>query len=984
MLITARIFKNAPSNLFLGSLVAIGLYISSRYNYLFFHSLVELFSVLTAFAIFVLAWNTRRINDNHYLLFIGIASLFTGALGLLHTIAFKGMGVFPDRGANLATELWIAFRFLFSVTFLLAGFFIVKKPDIKKTFILYMIVLCGLILSIFKGWFPDCYTEGKGLTAFKIASEYVICIFFLASLTLLVAKRRSFNPLVIRLIVLSLVFSIAAEISFTEYVSVYGFFNMLGHLFLLASVGFIYRAVVVTGLVEPSELLFRNLKQSEKAIRASEAKYRRLFENMTNGFAYHKIVTDEKSVPVDYIFLEVNNAFETMTGLKRSDILGKTIREVLPGIDNDPADWISTYGEVALKGRETRFEQFSESLGRWYSVSAYSPLIEHFVTIFEDITERKRIEEELQRAHDQLELRVKERTGQLVQANEELENEITVRWMAEKELRESEERFRTSVENLLDGFAIFSSIRDDEGRIADFRFEYINQAGCHLNRKSRAEQVGRNLLHLLPSHMSTGLFHRYVQVVESGEPLAVSNLIQENPGNRGPLGQSFDLQAVKLGDGFVVIWRDVSERRETERRAALTNELLKLYTRKFTRKEYLDVAVELIRGWSGCHHIGVRIADRDGNIPYESCAGYDPEFLSAESMLSLKSDRCVCIRVVAGEREPSGLLETTPNGSVFSNDTGRLVDAMSDEELASYRAFCMRRGFMSVAVVPIRNGETILGAIHAADERPGMVPAKKVEFLEQLAYIIGEALFRFGVEEDLVRRGEELVRTNEQLRNLTAHVDAVREGERTSIAREIHDELGQILTAIKMDVSWLRGRLRAADGKLSEKTEETIKMIDSALQSVKRISAELRPGILDDIGLAAAVDWAAGDFQKRTGITCTVYVHPEGMIVDRTRSTALFRILQESLTNIIRHARASNVSVLLEKKDGRIVLTVRDDGRGIRQEDISDSHSFGLIGMRERVQFLKGDVSISGVRNGGTTVTVTLPVDSGKETEHVH
>ncbi len=845
MIKVARI-SQASTQLLIGIGIVAGLYASSLYSYLLFHTLVELFSVLTAFAVFALAWNTRKIHDNQYLLFIGIASLFTGALDLLHALAYSGMGIFPGYGPNLATQLWIAFRFLFSLAFLLAPFFIGKKLRAGLTFIVFAGALTGLVSAIFLNRFPDCYLEGTGLTQFKIVTEYVICLIFLASLIILILKRRAFDPLIVRLMVLANICSIAAELSFTRYVSVYGFANMLGHLFLLASVAFIYRAIVVTGVVEPSRLLFRNLKQSEEAIRASETKYRLLFGNMVNGFAYHRIVLDEKGSPSDYIFLEVNSAFERMTGLKSLAIIGKGVREVLPGIEKDPADWIGVYGKVALTGQEARFEQHTPILGKWYSVIAYSPIPEHFVAVFEDITERKNIEKELRDAHAELELRVKERTDELTRANEDLEHEVSVR-------------------------------------------------------------------------------------------------------------------------------------RETERRISLTNELLKLYTRKFSRKEYLDVAVELIRKWSTCQHTGVRIADRDGNIPYESCVGFNADFLSTEKTLSIKHDQCICIRVAAGKREPSDLVVMTPTGSVYSNETLQFVDRLTGEQRTQYRAVCMRYGFRSLAVVPIRHRDTILGAIHVADERPGMVPARNVEFLEQLAFIIGEALFRFGVEEDLLRQREELAKINEQLRNLTAHVDAVREGERTSIAREIHDELGQVLTAIKMDVSWIAKRLENEQGWLADKAEETLQMVDGAIQSVKRISAELRPGVLDDIGLAAAIEWAAKDFQKRAGIACKVSVHPENITVDRMRSTALFRILQESLTNIVRHANASRVAVSLQEENRKIVLTVKDNGKGISKEEIMSPHAFGLIGMRERVQFLGGEVAVTGAPGQGTSISVTLPVDSGKE-----
>lgn len=246
--------------------VIAGLYASSLYNYLLFHSLVELFNVLTAFVIFVLAWHTRKIQDNQYLLFVGIASLFTGALDLLHTLAYKGMGVFPDYDANLPTQLWIAFRYLAAITFLAAPFFITIKVDARKIFSVYLAATVALIAAIFSRNFPDCFLEGSGLTPFKIYSEYVICLLFLASLGLLFRRRQSFDRRVLRLMTASILASVASELSFTQYASVYGPANMIGHLLLLASVVSIYRAIVVTGVAEPAKLLFRNLKLNEEAL----------------------------------------------------------------------------------------------------------------------------------------------------------------------------------------------------------------------------------------------------------------------------------------------------------------------------------------------------------------------------------------------------------------------------------------------------------------------------------------------------------------------------------------------------------------------------------------------------------------------------------------------------------------------------------------------------------------------------------------------
>ena len=263
---------------FLGVAVLSGLYASSLYSYLLFHSLVELFCIVTAFVIFVIAWHTRHIQDNQYLLFMGIASLGTAVLELVHTLAYKGMGVFAGYSADLPTQLWIAFRYLFSIAFLLAPFFIKRRFNAWMALDSCGIITAALLAAIFFRAFPACFVEGAGLTPFKIASEYVISVIFLAGLVLLFRERRFFDRTVFNLLSASIAASIASELFFTQYVSVFGPANMLGHFFLLTSMLFIYRAIVITSVADPANLLFRDLKRSEAAMRESEERYRSLVE----------------------------------------------------------------------------------------------------------------------------------------------------------------------------------------------------------------------------------------------------------------------------------------------------------------------------------------------------------------------------------------------------------------------------------------------------------------------------------------------------------------------------------------------------------------------------------------------------------------------------------------------------------------------------------------------------------------------------------
>jgi PAS domain S-box-containing protein len=224
------------------------------------------------------------------------------------------------------------------------------------------------------------------------------------------------------------------------------------------------------------------------------------------------------------------------------------------------------------------------------------------------------------------------------------------------------------------------------------------------------------------------------------------------------------------------------------------------------------------------------------------------------------------------------------------------------------------------------------------------------------------------------RSEEELERSREQLRNLSVYLQSVREKESTRIAREIHDELGQSLTALQMDVAWLGDQIPPGMEILREKTQRMANLVDATIESVHRIITELRPILLDDLGLTAAIEWQAKEFQTRTGIETYVYVDCRDSSIDKDLATTLFRIFQETITNIARHAGASAVWVRLTQDDKELHLEVVDNGKGISRSQSEDSRSFGIIGIRERVNLWNGQIRIAGRRNRGTTVSVTIPV----------
>jgi PAS domain S-box-containing protein len=223
---------------------------------------------------------------------------------------------------------------------------------------------------------------------------------------------------------------------------------------------------------------------------------------------------------------------------------------------------------------------------------------------------------------------------------------------------------------------------------------------------------------------------------------------------------------------------------------------------------------------------------------------------------------------------------------------------------------------------------------------------------------------------------EQLRESREQLRALTRHLESVREEERSRISREIHDELGQVLTGLKFDLSRLLSRPPDNRTDMTERVTSMITMVDDTIGSVRRIATELRPGVLDDLGLEAAIEWQAKEFEARTAIRCAFRSCLKEIELEGPLATGVFRILQETLTNVARHSGATQVDVTLTAQTGRLALTVADNGKGITAREQGDRRSLGLLGMRERALLLGGQISITGRPAAGTTVVLDVPLDS--------
>jgi PAS domain S-box-containing protein len=251
----------------------------------------------------------------------------------------------------------------------------------------------------------------------------------------------------------------------------------------------------------------------------------------------------------------------------------------------------------------------------------------------------------------------------------------------------------------------------------------------------------------------------------------------------------------------------------------------------------------------------------------------------------------------------------------------------------------------------------------------------------------GNLLKRYGVAIDIEERKqaeEKLKATSEQLRALSASVQSAREEEATRIAREIHDDLGAALTSLKLDLESVRREEFPATSdaelfQLREKIKNMMQLVDQTLDTVRRISSELRPSVLDDLGLVVAIGWQAQQFQNRTGIVVDCDCPRDDVDLNQAQSTAVFRIFQEALTNILRHAHATRVIIQMNEEDGQFILTINDNGRGVTADEKARSQSLGLLGMRERAHLIGGNINITGFDGKGTVVTVRIPISGQNE-----
>lgn len=743
-----------------------------------------------------------------------------------------------------------------------------------------------------------------------------------------------------------------------------------------------------------------------------------------------------------------------------------------------------------------------------------------------------RTEQELREAHDVLEARVLERTEELAKANEELRAEIADRERAEVALRESEDRYRSFLQTF-QGIAFRANLgvaplffHGAVREITGYSEEEFIAGTPHWQEIIHPDDLAESVRTMERARSQPGFSteREYRIIRKDGHVRWLREYVQN----------SCDVASKPtLIQGALY---DITERMESERHKAVTHALLELFAQRTSRREYLDAVVGLVREWTAAQCVGVRLRDRRGSGSFEAQVGVDRDLLDSERCPSDQLD-CPCSRLLLGALEAHDLPVTTASGSFHCTDIGSVLPSLTAGEKGLHKGTCLTPHLGSVAIVPIRYRGHVLGAIHLADPRNDTVSAVTLAFIESIVPLIGEAVQRFNLEEELRRFAREQsvlyavataatsfldptslldavlevllpaldtdagwvsmpgptaddpphiavscgvpkeflaaeessrfstcpacgpllcggaiadspqlvaacprlspdvlgtsglhshvsvplnaggdllgilnvawrephhytpeeramlravgdlvgvalanarlfkqARTErERLQVLSRRLVEVQETERRVVARELHDDAGQTLTALMVGLRLLE---REAGDPLAvtARVAELKRTADGVLENLHRLASNLRPASLDHLGLVATLRQDAQSLNSASGLA--VRVEARGFDVPRLPpavETALYRIAQEAMTNAIRHAKASQVEVLVDRRDDGIIIAIEDDGTGFDPEVAARGRRLGLVGMRERVEMLGGKLQLRTAPGSGTAVIVEVP-----------
>lgn len=479
--------------------------------------------------------------------------------------------------------------------------------------------------------------------------------------------------------------------------------------------------------------------------------------------------------------------------------------------------------------------------------------------------------------------------------------DITEQVQEEEDIQKSEERFRVTLDHLLEGCMIIGF---------DWTYLYVNDSAARNGQNTRENLLGRTMLEMYPGVEKSTVFAHYKQCMEERIPQHFEEPFTFADGTT--VWNRFSVEPVS--EGIFILALDITQQKKDE-------EILRISEAKWRNLfEILPV--------------GVSVVDSNRKIQEFNNALCQILELSPEELLSGKYNNR---RYLNSDYTEFNFDELPSIRTIQKNEPIRDVEVCVEVEGGI-------RKWVSVNAAPIPYlNSSILATIDITGQ-------KKAE--------------------------AEIVKSREQLMQLYRHLNEVREEERSAIAREIHDELGQSLASLKLDLIGIKEDFEE-QLKLKRKIDKAITLVDTSIKTVQKISSALRPQMLDELGLAAAIEWLSNDFKKRSGIKCSLDLQDIDYL-EPNISISLFRIFQAALANIMLHSKAKSISVKLELRDEILLLSVKDDGIGITQEQINSSKSFGIVGMSERAEQINGSFEINSEINKGTEIKVTVPVTGKK------
>ena len=1003
--------------LLLGTLLWLGL---DERRYLLFHVLAELVRIVVAMAIFLIAWNTRHYAQAGFVLVLGVGFFFVGGVDLLHTIAYKGMGVLPaSQGANLATQLWMAGRFIEAPTLLLAMLVARRKPNAMGLLAGFSALTALLLMSIFV-WdiFPECFHDGAdashGLTLFKNVGEWVVVAVMAGALVLLAWNRRHFERPVLGWLAAATVAMMASEVAFTGYVGVYDVTNQLAHIIKLFAFYCAYKALVETGLRRPYDLLFRDLQASRSRLAEARDSLELRVEQRTA----------ELRGAVDGLMLEVKDRLAAQERLVESEerfrLIAETVQDVF---------WISTPGMAKMLYISPAYEK---TWGR-----SLEDLYAHPELFMEAVHPDDRARMIAGQAHNtdgqwDFEYRIIRPDGTILWVRDRgypicdeqgkltgmagAATDITARKLREEDLAESQARLAKAQE--------IAQLGNWEWDIASNELWWSDQI--------------YDIFGTTPDEFDA-TYGAFVSFVHPDDRDAVASAIKQSLGSRVPF--SIDHRIVRHDGSERVVHQSGEVVRDSKGKSIRMSGTIQDITHRKQVEDELQESEQRYRELVELSPIGIMVSV-EGEIVFVNPAagsilgvsrpgelvGRKIEDLVHADYAGEVRDRLRRVREMRAElpltemrmSKVDGTMVVVESASAFVmyqqkpavqtvfrdvTERTRQKAIIERERQRLFAVLNMLPGYVSLVgpdfLVRFANhryletfgelGDRPCHMIQCGRDKPcdncplprifGENRALEYEWISPQGQSYQTWAYPFSdMDGSIVALMIGLDVTQRKV--LEKQVIDASEIERRNIGRDLHDSLGQELTGLGLLVESLVKEVAESEPEKAVLGEQIVKLIRYAVSQVRSMSKGLDPISFRGGGLAAGLRDLAEGVRKQSGVECEFRCNDGVSVEDEAAATHLYRIAQEAVNNAVKHADACLITICLANDESGIRLIVADDGRGLPGSAKDGNAGMGMRTMRYRASVLGGTLDVA-ADAGGTRVTCFIPASRVSQWEDI-